>query len=79
MEVISLIQSCRELNDVSFQIRFKSLKLELIETFKAHEEIHFTWRTRYIEEYRQEMESFKCSCVKMDDNNIVKVHHGLRQ
>ena len=25
-EVVSLIQSCRELNDVSFEIRFKSFK-----------------------------------------------------
>ena len=34
-EEISLIQSCRELNDVCFEIRFKSLKRKLIETFEG--------------------------------------------
>ena len=34
-EEISLILSCTELNDVSFEIRLKSLKWELIETFEG--------------------------------------------
>ena len=44
-EEIPLIQSCRELNDVSCEMRLKSLKCELSETLEGHEEVHFTWRT----------------------------------
>ena len=42
------MQSCRELNDVSFEIRIESLKSELIEILEGYEKIHFIWLTRYI-------------------------------